>query len=226
MCLLRLDAIIVPIGRVWEIPGRFLAGLNVLLNCRLHSHHCSGYYCGDEVPWGGRTGDIMLQPMRGSRRACRIVGAVVLCALLLTIVLYSIGGLMFTHRNEQSMVCLSRLDCLGFQLRRYAREHEGRFPPAGWDRTHSCPLWVQALRESWSSKDDNLDRELKCPNDRSSSITSYELDRRVAGRRLADIPEKDWWHTTLVSEKPFLGNHGWSYSLSGRYTHVRHSNHR
>lgn len=125
-------------------------------------------------------------------------------ALLLTIIAaYCWLNLWAERRDDDAVnagrICADHLRSCGRVLIRYAVAHN-RLPLSV---PITSPQWVQALRENKTTPS----HILKCPSDRTSTVTSYALDPGVAGRSLEEIPRKKWRFVALVYELPFSGNH-------------------
>lgn len=106
---------------------------------------------------------------------------------------------------------------LGKALISYTEDYEGRFPPSGIRQETQYPSWVNALNQWSQGKEgmDNLTSKLKSPLDKSSSVTSFEMNPAIAGRSLRNISYKDRAHTVLLSEKSYVGSRGYRYYLNG-----------
>ena len=137
----------------------------------------------------------------------------VLAGLILLIVVFLFLLEIFTagHPPSKRTVCRHHMLNLGNYVLLYA-DKTGRLP--------NSSRWVKEVRD-WLPDDSTREwyaRMLKCPEDRSNSETSYEMNPDLSGRRLAEfenIPTSQYVQTVLLREKQFPGSHGWIVYLDG-----------
>lgn len=117
----------------------------------------------------------------------------------------------FIDQNSSSnyVQCSNNLLQLGCLIGLYSEEH-GRFPDGGWDHIQHCPRWIWQLEQYSRASLNHREfvRLLKCPADKTASITSYDFNPKLLGKK---VTTSGTGKVILLTERGFKGNHHRSY---------------
>lgn len=145
---------------------------------------------------------------------CRYIILGMLLMILLGLI---IAPTLVRYRPLPPIVeCQYKIRFLGRALELYAEDFGGRFPLGSYVHSGQRSQWLDSLIK-WRGSHGytGTGKHLKCPNDTTRSVTSYDLNPKLAGHSTSEIPDSAKSSTPLLRERPFPGNHGMVYYLNG-----------
>jgi hypothetical protein len=142
---------------------------------------------------------------------------IVIFALSLIIILIVVFGWYFKdkERARNPIKCYGNMQEIGAAIKLYLHDY-GSFPGDKLDRSRSYPHWVKNLRDWYAVNNPNRDADqwvkdyFKCPSDKSSSITSYDINPQIFYQTPASLRDHE---IIILAEKHFKGSHGRKYRI-------------